>query len=261
MIAMLALESDLDPNAVDASLAAPEELAPAPQPAETDAQFSTEGALPAVSETGTEVEPGMTASEQAFDDAVVGDASTLGAGMYEPGDYQAACLAAGTPDKWDDRYRQGHTDAKQWTQPYDSRFDMSFQLKPGESASQAVKDFIAGPTVADFRVICVATEMDGLRDQLGEQKFDRMFGSASGTEDAQIAPGQRLKLNIGMYGIPFKDQMLALAAQDDAVDHTTEPAAPEVAARVEDKPATVVSQPAPEMIAEELGMQRDQELA
>ena len=91
--------------------------------------------------------------------------------------YQAACQAAGTPDKWEDRFVHGHTAAKGWNQPYEGRYDMTFTLKAGHSASQAVKDFLAGPTIADYRVIGVAIEMEELRDELGDQKFDRLFGS------------------------------------------------------------------------------------
>ncbi len=67
-----------------------------------------------------------------------------------------------------------------------------------------------------------------------------------------------------MYTIPFAAQMLALAAENEALDKKTEePEAPAVEARVEEKPqeAGVTGGAAPEMIAEELGVSRDQELA
>jgi hypothetical protein len=238
----------------------------------TSAEFSQEaaaadvaaadGAVPDVADTGAIVEPGKTASEQAFGDKPTAQTGQVDGGMYDPEEYQAACQAAGTPDKWDDRYVHGHTSAKHWTQPYEGHYDMTFTLKHGHSASQAVKDFLAGPTIADYRVIAVAMEMDELRDDLGDPKFDQLFGSNVASEDGQISSAQRLKITAGMYSIPFRAQMLQIAAEHDSVDHTEEPEAPQVAALVEEKPmeAGVTAQPAPEMIADELGVEREQEM-
>lgn len=257
MTAMLARQSDLDQTAAGTS----QEVAPPQQADTTDAQFSSEGALPAVGD-GAVVAVGATASEQAFGDKPTGESGQIDGGMYEPEEYQAACTAAGTPDKWDPKYAHGHTSAKQWTQPYEGRYDMAFELKHRQSASQAVKDFVAGPTIADYRVIGVAVEMNELRDTLGDQRFDQMFGSSDPNTDAKISNAQRLKITAGMYTIPFAAQMLALAAETEAIDRTEAPEAPAAAARIEDKPQEggVTAGAAPEMIAEELGASRDQEL-
>jgi len=261
--------ADLAQTLVDPSqeAAAPEVVEPAiadPAVADpTSAEFSAEGAVPEVADNGAVVEPGKTASEQAFGDKPTAQAGQIDGGMYEVDDYQAACQAAGTPDKWEDRFVHGHTAANGWTQPYDGRYDMTFSLKKGHSASQAVKDFLAGPTIADYRVISVAIEMDELRDEMGDLKFDRMFGSLNAGDDAQVSSVQRLKITPGMYTIPFRAQMQALAnEQDEAATRAQEPPAPEVAAQVEDKPleAGVTAQPAPEMIADEMGVAREQEL-
>src|SRR6185295_7550706 len=126
------------------------------------------------------LETGQTASEQAFGDKPTAASGEVDGGMYQPADYRAACMAAGTPDKWDDKYEGGHTEAGQWEQPYDSPYEMMFTLKAGQSASQALKDFIAGPTIADFRTIAVALELEEVRDSMGNEKFDALFGSATG---------------------------------------------------------------------------------
>jgi hypothetical protein len=241
---------------------AAQEVAP-PQPeVASEAAFSSEGAAPAVGD-GSAVDVGATASEQAFGDKPTAPSGQLDGGMFYPEEYRAACTAAGTPDKWDDKYMHGHTSANQWVQPYEGRYDMAFELKERQSASQAVRDFVAGPTIADYRVIGVAMEMDELRDQLGDQKFDQMFGSSDTNTDAQISSAQRLKITAGMYTVPFAAQMLALAADSEGLDHTEEPEAPAVEARVEEKPQQggVTAGPAPEMIAAELGVQHEQELA
>jgi hypothetical protein len=81
--------------------------------------------------------------------------------------------------------------------------------------------------------------------------------------DARISHAQRLKITSAMYTIPFADQMMALAAENDALDKKAqaEPEAPAVAAGVEQTPTQggVTAQPAPEMIAAELGVQPNQE--
>ncbi len=261
-------------EAVDAQLssdvAAPEVAAPDVAAADVAAAdvaapevVDPEMAAPEVTETGMVLEPGKTASEQAFGDKPTAPSGQVDGGLYEPDEYQAACEAAGTPDKWDPKYERGHTTAKQWVQPYEGREDMEFELKKGESASQAVRDFIAGPTIGDYQVIGVALEMDELRDELGDQKFDEVFGSTNPETDAQISSAQRLKITAAMYTIPFADQMRAIVAEHDAVDLPEELEAPAALARVEEKPEeqTLTSEPSPEMIADEIGIRREQEFA
>lgn len=253
---MLALDSERA-HALDQAIEAPQ-VAPPQAEVEAAEQLSLEGELPAV-EGGT-VAPGKTASEQAFGDQA---ASTplLDAGMHHPDDYQLACVAAGTPARWDDKYNKGHTGARQWTQPYDGPDEMVFHLKPGSSGSQAVKDFLAGPTIVDYRVMDVAMQMDELRDELGDLVFDSLFGSSDPDQDAAIGPGQRLQLNADMYTIPFYEQMLAIADEVELAKNS-EPEEPVIAAGLEEtRQPTEAEGVAPEAIAEELGIHRDQELA
>jgi hypothetical protein len=65
-----------------------------------------------------------------------------------------------------------------------------------------------------------------------------------------------------MYSIPFGAQMETLGDEYDKSLHQADDPEPEVAAQVEEKPVDggVTAQPAPEMIADELGIQREQEL-
>lgn len=257
--------AELDP------LLASQEAAPAqPEVAEPEVaeasggEISTQGSVPEVAENGAVVEPGETASERAFGDKPTKQSGEIDGGMYDPGDYRAACEAAGTPEKWDDRYMSGHTAASQFNQPYDLGYDMTFTLKSGQSASQALKDFVAGPTLVDWKTLAVAVEMDEVRYTMGDQKFDQLFGSTVAGDDARIPPSQRLKISVAMYTIPFAAQMEALAEQSDEVpDQAEEAPPPAIAAQVEDKPLEggVTAQPAPELVADELGIEREQELA
>ena len=257
------------PALVDSLLASQETAPVQPEVAEPvaeapAAEISTQGAVPEVAETGAVVEPGETASEQAFGDKPTKQSGQTDGGMFDPRDYKAAVEASGTPDKWDDRYYQGHTAAAQFEQPYDLGYDMTFTLKSGESASQALKDFIAGPTLADWKTVAIALEMEEVRFSLGDEKFDKLFGSRNGGIDAQIPKSQRFQISVAMYTIPFAAQMEALADQDNEVPEQAEDApAPQVAAQVEDRPLEggVTAQPAPQLVADELGMQREQEFA
>src|ERR1043165_2902158 len=173
------------------------------------------------------LETGQTASEQAFGDKPTAASGEVDGGMYQPADYKAACMAAGLPDKWDDKYEGGHTEANQWDQPYDSPYEMMFTLKAGESASQALKAFITGPTIASFQTIAVALELDEVRDGMGDEKFDALFGSSSGEIDGQIPKTQRLQISSAMYTVPFAAQMEALADEyDDNASKADEPEAP-----------------------------------
>jgi hypothetical protein len=253
---MLALENELE-KAIEE---APAQEAPAPEAeAAVEAQQqSSEGPVPEVSTAAAPA--AATASQQAFG-TTAAPTTTLGAGMFKHHEYKAACMAAGTPDKWQERYWHGHTDAKQWTQPYEGRFDNVFALKRHQSASQGVKDFIKGPTISNFRVLHGALELEQVRAELGDLRFDALFGSANGFDDDRIPSGQRLQINAGMYTVPFREQMLALANEEVKPEEDLEPEAPAVAAGVEHKPhETATPQPAPELIADELGMQREQEL-
>jgi hypothetical protein len=262
---MLVRPSDLEQMPEAQEVAAPEVAEP--EVAEVAPEVAPEAPAVAPEEAPAQElaapQTGETASEQAFGDKPTAQSGELDGGMFEPEEYKAACEAAGTPDKWDSKYAHGHTAASGWTQPYEGRYDNAFELKKGQSASQAVRDFLAGPTIADYRVIGVAVEMDELRDELGDQKFDQMFGSRDAQADAKISHAQRLKITSAMYTIPFAQQMLAMAAETESLDNKSEEEAqaPAVEARVEQKPEQVAEQAPPEMIADELGVTREQEFA
>ncbi len=236
-----------------------------PEPASaTDTAFTTEGDLPAVATTAAA--GGVTASEIAFDgkeaEAVTADTSHLDKGMHEWESYRAACEKAGKLDKWKDHYRNGHTSATGWNQPYEHRASNDWTLKKGTSASEALKAWMKGPTITDYRAALLADEIDEVRDEFGDRKFDRLFGSANPHEDKAIPVGQRLRISSDAYTTPLTDQMKAMAAEADSLARKpAEPAAaPAVEARVEEK-QTAAKQQDPVVVAQELGIeQADREL-
>lgn len=255
-------ERELEPEQV-ATEAAPELVEPAP--AETEQQFTTEGDLPAVAE-GSGALAAATASELAFGGQAKEepDASHLERGVHTPDHYRAMCEAVEKPEKWKAHYVNGHTEAKGWAQPYERKAVNDFQLKGGYSASTALKAFLTGPTITDYRTALLAEEIDEVRDEMGDIKFDLLFGSSNKTHDAAIPAGQRLRISSSLYTTPLPDQMKAIAANHDS--NLNKPAAPppaaELEARAEEKPASMEEAQEPELVREELGLeQADRELA
>jgi hypothetical protein len=241
--------------------ATPEPIAAAP--AQEAQEFTTEGELPAVAE-GSGAVAAATASELAFDAPAKAepDTSHLDRGIHEWEQYRAECEAAGKPDKWKDHYRYGHTEAKGWTQPIETKGINDFQLEKGHSASAALKGFLAGPTITDYRAALLADEVDEVRDEMGDHKFDLLFGSTDSDRDSKIPPGQRLRISSALYTTPLPEQMKALAKQHDLDEHeTVEPPPPaELEARTEEKPEAMV-EAEPELVRDELGLeQADREL-
>ena len=240
--------------------AAPEVATPEPAAAETE--FTSEGDLPAVA--GSALATGATASELAFGgETESADLAKLDKGMHSPDEYHAECERLGKPEKWMDYYRNGHTEAKGWSQPYERRKMMDFTLEKGHSASKALQDFMKGPTICDYRVAYLVNDLDELRDELGDIKFDEMFGSANYHADAAIPIEQRLHISAGLYTTPIIDQMKAMVRERDSHDATTEEVAtPVVEQRVEEKPkAAAALDQDPAIVSQELGLeQQDREL-
>jgi len=243
------------------------EVAPEPPQAsaqEQKAEFTTEGDLPAVATASAAT--AVTASEMAFDgkDKVAQDTSHLDKGMHSAEHYKAECEAAGKAEKWQDHYRNGHTEALGWTQPYEKKRINDFQLKKGFSASEAIQNFMKGPTICDYRVALLADEIDEVRDELGDIKFDKLFGSKYESDDSKVPAAQRLRISSDLYTTPLGEQMKAIAAQYDARDGKMEDPQPTplVEARVEEKPQEVVAKEQdPVVVAQELGVeQRDREI-
>jgi hypothetical protein len=173
------------------------------------------------------------------------------------------CEVAEKPDKCPDYYRNGHTEAKGWEQPYEHKAVNDFMLMPNYSASEALKAFLAGPTITDYRAALLAEEIDEVRDQLGDIKFDLLFGSTNSDRSAAIPPGQRLRISSSLYTTPLPDQMKAIAAEYDANESKPpeQPPVAELEARTEEKPEAMVEEEEPELVRQELGLeQADREL-
>lgn len=236
---------------------APPEVEPAVAPETPKAEFTAEPEIPAVA--AQTAASGATASELAF---APKDTSALDRGIFHWEDYKAACETAGVPEKWQAHYRQGHTEAQGWNQPHESHRPLTWTLKKGVSASKAIIDWLQGTSIADYRCAALADQLDELRDEFGDPKFDRLFGSADTGEDAKIPPAHRLRLSADDYGIPLIDQMKQIAYEVDCpAQQPVEAPQPEIEARVEDKPKiTPLEEQEPAVVAAELGLEQERQV-
>jgi hypothetical protein len=177
-----------------------------PPPVQEDAmEMSQEGNVPDVAEVNPEVVPDQPQQE----------AFSMDKGVHYIEDYQAEVARSGQTDKWQDKYAQGHTEATQFVQPYEGRYANEFALKAGQSASEGLESWLKGLTISDYRAVGVASEIDEVRDEMGDQKFDRLFGSKDTNVDAAVPIDQRLKITSAAYTTPIDDQMREIGKKAD----------------------------------------------
>ncbi|HEY4240936.1 MAG TPA: hypothetical protein VGM88_14030 [Kofleriaceae bacterium] len=213
------VDQDLDQEAPASEVAAPDI-----EPIDEEQLFTPDGQLPAVADQQSAAAPApqQSASDLAFQPTAPLAASkndkVLDSGMHTPDEYKAACEASGQPDRWQHEFHFGHTEAQGFTQPYHKRGGMfNFELQTGMSASKAIQDFLRGPTIADLDTMVVAAELDKVRGELGDDKFDRLFGSANLTEDVNIPSTHRLRISPQMVATTFGDEMRTVARDYDAL--------------------------------------------
>lgn len=250
---------ELKPEVETAADVAPPDSATAAE------KFSDQGEIPAVAEKAAAA---TTASEMAFgakQETPAASFDYLDRGIHVDSEaYEADCVAAGRGDKFKKEWHMGYTSAKQFEQPFEHKAAQDFILKKGQSASQAVQDFLKGPTITDFRAAAVADDMDELRDTLSDQVFDKLFGSNDRADDAAIPATQRLRISSEAYTTPYIEQMKAIAEAHYNAEHGLNQEEPEAAvaeARVEEKPSVSQLEQEPVVVAQELGLQQqDREL-
>ncbi len=92
------------------------------------------------------------------------------------------------PDLWKDDYWRGLTDETY----FERQGFMTWRLKPGVSASEAIKKWLAGLTIAECLTTVQALQTDALRAAVGDKRFDELFGSKDGDPEhgrLTIGPG------------------------------------------------------------------------
>jgi hypothetical protein len=79
-------------------------------------------------------------------------------------------------DKWKDEYWSGYADEKY----FEKKGFMHWVLKPGVKASEAIKRWLNGGTIAECETALIAINYDTMRAAIGDDKFDELFSSLSG---------------------------------------------------------------------------------
>jgi peptidoglycan hydrolase-like protein with peptidoglycan-binding domain len=99
---------------------------------------------------------------------------------------------------WDDDWRNGLAPPDYWVR----KGWMDWTIKPGVSASKAIRAWLEGLTIAECLSCIVAIEIDTMRAALGNNEFDRRYGSESGP--AQEKP---LRVQVGTDGTPLEGRL------------------------------------------------------
>ena len=73
-----------------------------------------------------------------------------------------------------DDYRMGYANPVY----FDRISYWEWRLKPHLSASEAVRSFLRGLTIAECNSVAVAIHLDAMRAAIGDRRFDELFGSA-----------------------------------------------------------------------------------
>jgi len=127
---------------------------------------------------------------------------TLESGIHYSHNYERFCEWYGKKELWKDEYRMGHNASGHFTNPYEHGRFMEFRLKPGHSASEAIKAWHTGLTIAECNSAVVAMQIDTVRAAIGDERFDRMFGHTDAKLDKNIPDHQRLRVKPGISGTP-----------------------------------------------------------
>ncbi|HVV82039.1 MAG TPA: hypothetical protein VHE35_03125 [Kofleriaceae bacterium] len=116
-------------------------------------------------------------------------------GIHYSYNYQAECEQEGQKQLWKDEYRWGYNESGMFQNPQETGGFMDFKLKKGQSASQGIKAWLKGLTIAECLTSVFAMEYDTLRAAVGDKKFDQTFGSANAQEDEAVEQsGNRLHI-------------------------------------------------------------------
>lgn len=78
------------------------------------------------------------------------------------------------PRRWKDDWWDGYADPHY----FQHNGFMSWSLKPGRSASAAIKQWLKGLTIAECLTAIIAVQIDTMRAALGDERFDEMYGSS-----------------------------------------------------------------------------------
>lgn len=100
------------------------------------------------------------------------DSRAIAEGIWHPDEYRDFTIDSFNSEKGN-YYPTGYADGKFW----EITERNVFRLQPGIKPSEALQKFLEGPTVADCGVTTAVCYYKWICDYLGEEKFDKIFGS------------------------------------------------------------------------------------
>ncbi|MBN1643173.1 MAG: peptidoglycan-binding protein [Anaerolineae bacterium] len=162
---------------------------------------------PAPPKTTPKDQPEIGATESEIGKHVVDDMdkandfrrNSPSSGIWYPHQYEAMHKRDPAHFPWSPDLRLGYANPAYWVRVA----SFHWLLKPGVSASSALKDWLHGLTIAECNSTLVAIQINALRAAVGDSKFDEAFGSA----DKPIPLQQRLRVKSGTKGTPLETYM------------------------------------------------------
>ncbi len=103
-------------------------------------------------------------------------------------DHQYERMSRQSPDlyRWDEDYRRGYANPR-----YFDRLDYwDWRLKPNVSASEGIRAWLRGLTIAECFTVVIASQYEAIRAAVGDTDFDEQFGSTNRT----LSQAQRLRI-------------------------------------------------------------------
>lgn len=151
--------------------------------------------------------PDVETSERALGEHVVAgmDANNLGPHTADQGVHYPENYKREHPDRWKEDYWDGYADPTY----FERTAFMDWRLKPGRSASAAIKSWLRGLTIAECATALAAIEIDTIRAAIGDEKFDSHFGST----DKLIPAKQRLRVCYRREGTPLEQTIVPTDAR------------------------------------------------
>jgi hypothetical protein len=162
-----------------------------------DEAYSTPEIAAEDPEMGQKVVEGM--------DRINAAGSTVDSGVWYSYNYKAQF-----PDKYTPAMEAGYANPNYW----EVKGWMSWKVKPKVSASAAIRAWLDGLTVAECNTAMVAVEYETLRAAVGNEAFDREFGSTD-----RITPEERRLSIFSGAAAPHRNKLMKQADAAKTMDY------------------------------------------
>lgn len=138
-------------------------------------------------------------------DRINAPGSTVDSGVWYSYNYKAQF-----PDKYTPAMEAGYANPTYW----DVKGWMSWKVKPKVSASAAIRAWLDGLTIAECNTAMVAVEYETLRAAVGNEAFDREFGSTD-----EVTPEERRLAIFSGAAAPHRNKLMKQAEAAKTMDY------------------------------------------